>query len=263
MSTETQMFREVPFHRFSPWEPRKDLPDGAFLGQVIETNTSDNAAYRVMKNSATALGDMPVPLETQFTEVTDSTGSTANIAKEYAIGDRALQIRSDGTKFDENQFVTGIFYKTAGDSDTYAQMHGITYNKESVKFESPWDYQTEFYIEPPLFSDWDDDASGNLVMHPLHGVTASKTGPGAICGVSVCAVPADYYFLGLVRGTVWLETDAISTPAGAIGKSGSNAGHVKRAVPGEQVIGHNEAPSDDTLGADERHFFYINFLSRR
>ena len=263
MSTETQMYREVPFHRFSPWEPRKELPDGAFLGQVIETPTSDNAAYRVMKNGPDALGNLPVPLEIQFTEVFHNTNGSHNLIQEkYDRGTNALQIGSNNTKIDENQFVGGIFYKTDGDSQTFGQSHVVTHNKESIAGTQDWDYLTDFYIDPPLFSDWDDEPAGNIVMHPLNGVTASTTGQGAVCGVSVGPVPAGYYFLGLIRGIVQLRSESMTAPIGTISKSHTNATRVKKSLPGEQVIGHHLENSQVSLTSGY-HNFYINLLSNR
>ena len=53
----TQQFKEVPFGlSFLPWKPRKDLPADTFLGQLIEVGDPYNTAYRVMKNSSTAIG---------------------------------------------------------------------------------------------------------------------------------------------------------------------------------------------------------------
>lgn len=258
MSTQTQMYREAPFHRFSPWEPREALPKGAFLGQVLETDTPDNAAYRVMRNGRTAIGDEPTLIEMRFTEVVDT---RSNIDVSYDEGTDFLQIHSSSGPFNENQFTHGLFYKTAGDSVTFGQLHRVTYNKLSKPLETSSDYQTFFTIDPPLLSDWVSDPSGNLVVHPLNGVIAATGQQGVVCGVTVCAVPAEYYFLGLVRGSVYLETEDITTPVGAITKSRAQVGRVKAATEGEQVIGYYEGSSTaEDLDAGTYYPFYINLL---
>lgn len=262
MSTDTQMYREVPFHRFSPWEPRAELPDGAFLGQVLETDTMDNAAYRVMRNGSTAIGDEPTIMEMRYTEVTDDPISgNSNIELPYDEGSDFLQIRSDSGPFTENQFTNGLLYKAAGDSHTFGQLSLVIYNKPSTPFESSFNYETSFNIDPPLLSDWVGDPSGNLVMHPLNGVTAATRRHGIVCGVTVCAVPAEFYFLGLVRGSVYLETEDITQPIGAVTKSHRTAGRVRKADAGEQVIAHYEGSSTaENLDAGNYSPFYINLL---
>ena len=63
----------------------------------------------------------------------------------------------------------------------------------------------------------------------------------------------------LVRGYIYLDTEANSAFNGAVSKSNSTSGRVKEAVSGEQVIGHleSQAPRSITRGD---YLIYINLL---
>ena len=88
-------------------------------------------------------------------------------------------------------------------------------------------------------------ANITLTTNPYNRVTPSLETSMQLCaGVSACAVPPDYYFLGLVRGPSLIHLDTVDLARGhdktVIAKSGdaNRPGTVQVATTGSQEIGY-------------------------
>lgn len=259
-TTALQQYRQVPFHRFSPLEPREKLPKGAFVGQLIELNTPDLSAYRVCKNGATALTVDNTNAKLVGASISTGLSGTANIEAAVKQGQARVIVEVEDTdNASKNQFAGGKFDIVGGTGA--GESYYIQRNNAKDTSGGTGNHNVTFWLQEKLRKDIATDSNANIINNPCNGVLGTGTESIPIVGANITAVPANYYFLAQVRGIIRLDDDG--TGSGAISAhtqiAGGTSGSFQAVVAADiiQTIGHTL----QTIADDGQGYCYLDLLS--
>ena len=239
-SSAIQQYRQIPFHRFQPGEPQAQLPKGAFVGQFIEFNTPDRSAYFVCKNG-------PTPLSTPFDSADNEYGvytgsqplnksfvvvSDTNIGYAVKRGKSSLTLNLSAA-VSENRLSGGKLVVT-----TTAQNREYYYIQRNAA-STGTDNTTKIYLLEDLRKDLTAATDISVISNPLNGVEIGDSNNDwqGCAGFTVTDVPANYYFLSLVRGIIRVQMNG-AVDAGDPLMVSTTEGRVIPAISGEQVVAH-------------------------
>ena len=193
------------------------MPKGAFVGQFIEFNTPDRSAYLVCKNGPTVLS---TPFDSADNEYGIYTGSqplnkSFVVFSDTEIGSAVKRGKSSltlnlGSAVSENRLSGGkLVVTTTGQSREY---YYIQRNSAST---GP-DNTTKIYLLEDLHKTLTAATDISVISNPLNGVEIGDSNNDwqGCAGFTVTDVPANYYFLSLVRGIIRVQIDAAVVHAG-------------------------------------------------
>lgn len=295
-SSAIQIYREIPSHSMSPYETYDTLPKGAFVGQQVEFNTPDRSAYIVAKNSDLPIygvGRIPAGTTNGITHgnIDPNDEDPRNSRDPQAFRGSAglfqrirpsseLHLSSTLThKVNQGRNRLDInLSQSVAENELSGGKITVTTNV-NLSRGNYIDPQTSYYISRNTASTGSSNATTiylleeirhrlipnstlEIVQNPYNGVFVSSTREDAPAGFTVCSVPAEHYFLALVRGIVLLTATPnhgggiiVSPSAMYIESQGQVASSVNAA---DKVVGHT---LDAINVASSGQFYgYVNMI---
>lgn len=232
-SSAIQQYRQFPFHRFQPDEPLANLPKGAFVGQFIEFNTPDRSAYFVCKNGDTALSTDANNLFSGSVPLSQVPVLRSDMDIPSAVKRRKSNLTLNlDSAITENALAGGkLAVTTDGQSKEY---YYIQRNSASTGADST----TKIYLLEEIRKDLTTATDISLISNALNGVVVGDSDDAPCAGFTVSAVPADYYFLSLVRGVIRAQVDDADVSVGApLYRDATTAGRLT-STAGGQIVAH-------------------------